>query len=464
MQDAKLTPIPLTYLGSAFFISWTFFVVINSGEAFGAFTYANPLQFTYGTSAICMVVVITALSVFPNRYRVPLLTSTGAKVTIGLGLTLSTFGLFGIGDVATIASIGTGLFSGALATQWVYIFRAVGLRQAVRCFPLLLATSVCLCTTLTWLPQRVIEFLVILLPAASEALYHLSRKSPLPQFEFSRLKSERISNYLVVLAVSAIFAIVIGFFDHGDGVVNYAPLFYGCVSIAALFAAGIYLHATSASSFSYDFGGPLVLIAVALTPFLSTGDVQTQTLMLGNITAEVLIFILAVGVAEYLDIDPLKSYAIIRVVMTIVGMLSTLLTSYLSEHYENTLVEAQTSAVFVSIGAIAIVALFATVAATTRTLPGEPVTDVSSDAAELKHLGSSVAAFDSQCETIAAETGLSQREADVFKLLARGYTSSRIQKKLYIAAGTVSYHSHNIYSKLGVHSKQELIDLIQSTL
>ena len=64
---------------------------------------------------------------------------------------------------------------------------------------------------------------------------------------------------------------------------------------------------------------------------------------------------------------------------------------------------------------------------------------------------------------ICDERGLSKRERDVFELLARGYTSPRIQKELYIAAGTVNYHSRNIYAKLGVHSKQELISLVEST-
>ena len=65
---------------------------------------------------------------------------------------------------------------------------------------------------------------------------------------------------------------------------------------------------------------------------------------------------------------------------------------------------------------------------------------------------------------ISQDYGLSQRERDVFMLLARGYTSSRIQKELYIAAGTVNYHSRNIYAKLGVHSKQELIELFEKAL
>ena len=69
-------------------------------------------------------------------------------------------------------------------------------------------------------------------------------------------------------------------------------------------------------------------------------------------------------------------------------------------------------------------------------------------------------ALEEQCDRVARECNLSKREVDVLKLLARGYSSARIQSELYIAPGTVNYHTRNIYSKLGVHSKQALIDLV----
>ena len=69
-------------------------------------------------------------------------------------------------------------------------------------------------------------------------------------------------------------------------------------------------------------------------------------------------------------------------------------------------------------------------------------------------------ALEEQCDRVARECNLSKREVDVLKLLARGYSSARIQAELYIAPGTVNYHTRNIYSKLGVHSKQALIDLV----
>ena len=66
------------------------------------------------------------------------------------------------------------------------------------------------------------------------------------------------------------------------------------------------------------------------------------------------------------------------------------------------------------------------------------------------------------CRRIGEEHGLSKRELDVFVLLARGYASASIQKKLYIAAGTTNYHTRNIYAKLGVHSRSEVIELVNA--
>ena len=74
--------------------------------------------------------------------------------------------------------------------------------------------------------------------------------------------------------------------------------------------------------------------------------------------------------------------------------------------------------------------------------------------------GSAEPTLEEKCDAVAEHHGLSKRERDVLRLLARGYSSARIQSELYIAPGTVNYHARNIYAKLGVHSKQSLIDLV----
>jgi len=56
---------------------------------------------------------------------------------------------------------------------------------------------------------------------------------------------------------------------------------------------------------------------------------------------------------------------------------------------------------------------------------------------------------------------LSPREADVLDLLRKGRTVPYIRDALYISKSTIETHIKHIYTKMGVHSKQELIDLVE---
>lgn len=52
---------------------------------------------------------------------------------------------------------------------------------------------------------------------------------------------------------------------------------------------------------------------------------------------------------------------------------------------------------------------------------------------------------------------LSERENEIIKLLAQGFTSLQIAEKLFIAEHTVKTHRKNILRKTGVHSTSQLI-------
>lgn len=54
---------------------------------------------------------------------------------------------------------------------------------------------------------------------------------------------------------------------------------------------------------------------------------------------------------------------------------------------------------------------------------------------------------------------LTARETEVVKLLLRGYTYKAISEALFISENTMKYHIKNIYQKLNVKSKMELIKL-----
>ena len=69
--------------------------------------------------------------------------------------------------------------------------------------------------------------------------------------------------------------------------------------------------------------------------------------------------------------------------------------------------------------------------------------------------------FTDKCLAVAARCGLSERETEIMTLFAKGRNLAYIQDQLCLSKSTVSTHRQHIYQKLGVHSSQEMIDLIQ---
>ena len=67
-----------------------------------------------------------------------------------------------------------------------------------------------------------------------------------------------------------------------------------------------------------------------------------------------------------------------------------------------------------------------------------------------------------QIIAVQAAYRLSARETEVMEHIVRGKTVVRIAEELVISENTVRMHSKRIYSKLDVHKKQDLIDLVES--
>lgn len=71
-------------------------------------------------------------------------------------------------------------------------------------------------------------------------------------------------------------------------------------------------------------------------------------------------------------------------------------------------------------------------------------------------------AWDERCDLLASEYGLTPREKETLVLLARGMTYQQASTALDISLNTFRSHARGAYSKLGVHSRGELISLIES--
>lgn len=68
------------------------------------------------------------------------------------------------------------------------------------------------------------------------------------------------------------------------------------------------------------------------------------------------------------------------------------------------------------------------------------------------------------CDYISEEHKLPQRQRDVLKMLISGRDIPHISDTLHLAPNTVRTYRKALYASLNVHSKQELLDLIESTM
>jgi len=65
-----------------------------------------------------------------------------------------------------------------------------------------------------------------------------------------------------------------------------------------------------------------------------------------------------------------------------------------------------------------------------------------------------------RADGVIASYGLTPREQEILRLVLQGATNQDIEKKLFVSASTVRNHIYNIYQKLGVRNRLELVNLI----
>ena len=78
--------------------------------------------------------------------------------------------------------------------------------------------------------------------------------------------------------------------------------------------------------------------------------------------------------------------------------------------------------------------------------------------------GNPIESIDECCERVGGQHGLTPREREIFAMLAKGRNGRFIMEHYVISRNTVKSHIKHIYSKLNVHSQQELIDMVESEL
>ena len=72
--------------------------------------------------------------------------------------------------------------------------------------------------------------------------------------------------------------------------------------------------------------------------------------------------------------------------------------------------------------------------------------------------------FSRAIEAVSQKYALSARESEVLRCLAMGYGSDRIADTMQVKVNTVRAHTHTVYVKLDVHSREELMRLVDDAV
>ena len=80
---------------------------------------------------------------------------------------------------------------------------------------------------------------------------------------------------------------------------------------------------------------------------------------------------------------------------------------------------------------------------------------------QVVHMAEAEVSLSDMCASLGEKHALSAREVEVLELLAQGRDPSRIQEQLFLSYHTVRNHIKSIYRKLNVHSRQELLDVME---
>lgn len=310
--------------------------------------------------------------------------------------------------------------------------------------------------------------IVLLYRRSASALDEVAHGAPPASLELSNPESFLQPAHALFLCVG-LFSVATGY-GLTLNEVSHAPI---SVNISAFVLVGVALwmllsRSESKEDLLFSFSMLLVVAGFIIAPFTFLTDLPSANALLriGARCFDMLVWLVVLAVGRRNLLALLPTFALVRfmsAVGTDVGAIAG--------HTTNDLVGTNSDAAML----IAEVVLFAFVAflwlgfrrfSFSDTIRG--VVGVSGGAAsaavdgelqlESEPQGLSI---EERCAELGEARGLTERETEIFAMLARGRNGQFVMDHYVVSRNTVKSHVKHIYAKLDVHSQQELIDLVE---
>ncbi len=518
------SPVRPELLGFAFHLAWLCLFMYNvvpgfAGREEGDYNALDPVYFY---SMVSLVVVLAfgiwkthAFMAFARSragcYAAPVVCSVGtlfyALCTIGIVPGVLVNGLVLTGGIMT------GATSAVMAAHWASVFGKARARAVITNFTLILAAVLVACLAVSYLFPTMALMLATLLPLASGAslIYAdnhgagMSTKHGANEGPGRRHTRKAYAILIVAVGLLGLSTGCLPLLSNAE--VRFEQIFYSASSVIVLAAVGWIMLKEDRSTFLPLFVVPLLVLVVFALPYVrfASQDASGLFYTTGNASIELMLVFEAVLFALLFDFSCARTFMIARVTMALSDMAGWLLAGAIVDTWgTGAAMQVAATALLagseVVIGALVVTYLLLRkkngtgpelntraagvegdegASARDMTLTGNAMSLIAQGSgmqaggatfsqAHLNTVAGGNASEEqvgqaSACVGLAAERyNLSPRETDVLRLLAAGDSTAQIQDKLCIAPGTFNYHMRNIYSKLGVHSRQELLVFIYS--
>ena len=460
------------YWGLGVMIAWVYCTWFSDGIF--APDAADAAHETLLISLLFSIVCLFAMAFRPGRERP--LPSWAVLISAGM-LTLTTLLFFWLpaGLPADIAAALGGLFGSVMWIAWGELFCQLEPEDRESAIPASLLAFIVATALVYVLPAPISGVLAALYPAVSCIMLFLCRSDVGGTGEFPPRKQpvRTVSAPLCGLAACALVcAAATGFVMataelqievlQGSGLI----LVYVVGGFLALSVALYAVAHTSHMNFSflYEWAIPLIVFSLSLSvlqkPF--AGDVAMVLACGSAIFVDVLFYVIFARITSAGVCYPSETFGLFRGAV----QLGFLLGSMAGAALRAAGVDCLPWALLLICACVVMLPLFVhlqarfepAVAPAAAPLPQEEVPGEG----EGKPVDDDAAGSDA-ASRVAAEYRLSPREAEILQFLGKGRSVPYMREVLVLSKSTIETHIKHIYAKTGVHSKQELLDLLENS-
>lgn len=474
---------PARMLGFGFYWAWLFLACVTPSLFIGGqYVLGLPLETAELLVRLVFVLVIIAMA---SKIAAVKLERMLLGATLVSSVATSLLFALGSSQFAIAMVFFMGIADACMFMLWLCFFGNDRIGQTAIFLSASYAVGAIITLIVRTMPVHILNGCVLALPVISCATFWLSSRgveraieeppsnelsgvpSPSPAHPFVRRICIAIGLYALsfALVTSTLFANGISTFFMGP--VIEAP----CCLLLGIILAFLFWKTKDAQSVYRGYKIVPILVALGAITFLVAvnNDIMTilacALIMLGYLTFEILGLNDLCNAVKLNSLSPIKTLGIMRIAIT-TGMLIGWFLGIASPYVSDIISPFPYVTFFIVPSTIVASTLiftekevFSVRVATCEREENERADADSGTTDSKQAILQEAAAIEGEAVVaFGAKWRLSNREMEILPLLPQGKTAVYISEQLYVAPGTVKTHVHNIYRKLDIHSKMELLD------